>query len=56
MNKEANPNKLVSMREAIAACVTDDCSVSIEGFTGFISFAAGHEIIRQRRRGLTLIA
>jgi glutaconate CoA-transferase subunit A len=55
MNKAAKDNKLSSMREAIAAYVADDCSVCIEGFTGFISFAAGHEIIRQRRRGLTLI-
>jgi glutaconate CoA-transferase subunit A len=30
-------------------------SVAIEGFTAFICFAAGHEIIRQRRRNLTLI-
>ncbi len=30
-------------------------SVAIEGFTAFIGFAAGHEIIRQRRRNLTLI-
>jgi glutaconate CoA-transferase subunit A len=30
-------------------------SVAIEGFTAFICFAAGHEIIRQRRRDLTLI-
>jgi glutaconate CoA-transferase subunit A len=28
--------------------------VAIEGFTHLISFAAGHEIIRQRRRDLTL--
>jgi glutaconate CoA-transferase, subunit A len=55
MSKGAKADKLVSMQEAIAACVTDDCSVAIEGFTGFICFAAGHEIIRQRRRDLTLI-
>ncbi len=30
-------------------------SVAIEGFTAFICFAAGHEIIRQHRRDLTLI-
>ena len=29
--------------------------MAIEGFTAFICFAAGHEIIRQRRRDLTLI-
>ena len=47
--------KLLSMREAIARYVHDGMSVAIEGFTAFISFAAGHEIIRQRRQGLTLI-
>jgi glutaconate CoA-transferase subunit A len=50
-----NTAKLVSMREAIATYVSDGCSVAMEGFTGFICFAAGHEIIRQRRRDLTLI-
>lgn len=43
------------MREAIAAYVRDGDSVAIEGFTAFICFAAGHEIVRQRRRDLTLI-
>ena len=55
MNETAKTDKLVSMREAIAAHVSDGSSVAIEGFTGFICFAAGHEIIRQRRRDLTLI-
>ena len=43
------------MRDAIAALVRDGDSVAIEGFTHLICFAAGHEIIRQRRRDLTLI-
>ena len=43
------------MREAIARYVRDGMSVAIEGFTAFICFAAGHEIIRQQRRDLTLI-
>lgn len=55
MNKPAKTNKLLSMQEAIAAHVDDNCSVAIEGFTGSICFAAGHEIIRRRRRNLTLI-
>src|ERR671939_549322 len=42
------------MRDAIAAHVHDGDSVAIEGFTHLISFAAGHEIIRQKRRDLTL--
>jgi glutaconate CoA-transferase, subunit A len=47
-------SKLVSMREAVAAYVRDGDTVVIEGFTHLICFAAGHEIIRQRRRNLTL--
>lgn len=43
------------MQEAIGEYVRDGMSVAIEGFTAFICFAAGHEIIRQRRRNLTLI-
>ena len=39
----------------IATLVRDGDSVAIEGFTHLICFAAGHEIIRQRRRDLTLI-
>ncbi|NWG21758.1 MAG: CoA transferase subunit A [Chloroflexi bacterium] len=48
-------DKRCSMREAIARYVHDGMSVAIEGFTACICFAAGHEIIRQRRRNLTLI-
>src|SRR5688500_3859059 len=42
------------MREAVAELVHDGDTVAIEGFTHLISFAAAHELIRQRRRGLTL--
>ena len=42
------------MRDAVAEIVRDGDTVAIEGFTHLISFAAGHEIIRQRRRDLTL--
>jgi glutaconate CoA-transferase subunit A len=38
----------------VAAFVHDGDVVVIEGFTHLICFAAGHEIIRQRRRALTL--
>jgi glutaconate CoA-transferase, subunit A len=48
------PSKVVSMRDAIATHVHDNDTVLIEGFTHLICFAAGHEIIRQRRRNLTL--
>ena len=42
------------MHDAIARYVRDGDAVVIEGFTHLICFAAGHEIIRQRRRNLTL--
>src|SRR3954470_903664 len=48
------PGKVTSMRDAVAELVRDGDSVAIEGFTHLISFAAGHEIIRQRKRDLTL--
>jgi glutaconate CoA-transferase subunit A len=46
--------KVTSLREAVAELVRDGDSVAIEGFTHLICFAAGHEIIRQRKRDLTL--
>ena len=46
--------KVTSMRDAVADLVRDGDTVAIEGFTHLISFAAGHEIIRQRKRDLTL--
>jgi glutaconate CoA-transferase subunit A len=46
--------KVASMRDAVAALVHDGDCVAIEGFTHLICFAAGHEIIRQRKRDLTL--
>src|SRR5512146_2851371 len=47
--------KRMTMREAIGAYVHDGASVAIEGYPAGICFAAGHEILRQRRRDLTLI-
>jgi glutaconate CoA-transferase subunit A len=47
-------SKVASMHDAIADLVRDGDSVAIEGFTHLIGFAAGHEIIRQGRRDLTL--
>jgi glutaconate CoA-transferase subunit A len=47
-------SKVVSMHDAVAAHVRDGDTVVIEGFTHLICFAAGHEIIRQRRKHLTL--
>jgi glutaconate CoA-transferase subunit A len=47
-------SKVASMRDAITDLVRDGDTVAIEGFTHLIGFAAGHEIIRQRKRDLTL--
>jgi glutaconate CoA-transferase, subunit A len=47
--------EIVSLSEAIAACVRDGDTVAMEGFTHLIPHAAGHEVIRQRRRDLTLV-
>jgi glutaconate CoA-transferase, subunit A len=47
-------DKVVGMAEAVAELVHDGDTVAIEGFTHLISFAAGHELIRQRKRDLTL--
>ncbi|HVM72599.1 MAG TPA: CoA-transferase [Anaerolineales bacterium] len=47
-------NKLIPLSDAIARFVHDGDSVYAAGFTHLIPFAAGHEIIRQRRRELVL--
>ena len=47
--------EIVSLAEAVANAVHDGDTVAMEGFTHLIPFAAGHEVIRQRRRELTLI-
>jgi len=50
-----SPTPLLPLSEAISRHVHDGDSVALEGFTHLIPFAAGHEIIRQRRRELHLI-
>ena len=47
--------QIVSLTEAIRLAVRDGDTVAMEGFTHLIPFAAGHEVIRQGRRDLTLI-
>jgi glutaconate CoA-transferase, subunit A len=47
--------ELVSLAEGVAALVGDGDVVALEGFTHLIPVAAGHEIIRQGRRDLTLV-
>lgn len=47
--------KILPLSEAIAEFVRDGDTIALEGFTHLIPYAAGHEIIRQKRRNLTLI-
>jgi glutaconate CoA-transferase subunit A len=46
--------KLIPLSEAVSQFVHNGDTVYAAGFTHLIPFAAGHEIIRQRRRDLTL--
>lgn len=48
-------SEVMSLHDAIAATVHDGDTVAIEGFTHLIPHAAAHEVIRQRRRDLTLV-
>ena len=47
-------SRLISLKKAISELVTDGDVVYAAGFTHLIPFAAGHEIIRQGRKNLTL--
>jgi glutaconate CoA-transferase subunit A len=47
--------EIASLAEAVGRAILDGDTVAMEGFTHLIPFAAGHEVIRQRRRDLTLI-
>ena len=47
--------EVMPLSEAIAQFVHDGDVIAMEGFTHLIPYAAGHEVIRQRRKDLTLI-
>jgi glutaconate CoA-transferase subunit A len=47
--------EIVQLSQAIQQFVRDGDIVALEGFTHLIPFAAGHEIVRQRRKNLTLV-
>jgi glutaconate CoA-transferase subunit A len=47
--------RITTLAEAVAAHIRDGDTVAMEGFTHLIPHAAGHEIIRQKRKNLTLI-
>jgi glutaconate CoA-transferase subunit A len=48
-------SRFLSLAEAVAETIRDGDTVAMEGFTHLIPHAVGHEIIRQRRKRLTLI-
>jgi glutaconate CoA-transferase, subunit A len=47
--------EVVELRDAVEELVRDGDVVALEGFTHLIPHAAGHELIRQGRRELTLV-
>src|SRR5258705_10885031 len=51
----AGMSRFLSLAEAVESTIRDGDTVAMEGFTHLIPYAAGHEVIRQRRRHLTLI-
>jgi glutaconate CoA-transferase subunit A len=48
-------SELLTLAEAVRRHVRDGDTVALEGFTHLIPHAAGQELIRQGRRGLTLV-
>lgn len=53
--RETSMSKLLPLSHAVREHIHDGDTVALEGFTHLIPFAAGHEIIRQKRRNLTLV-
>src|SRR3979490_3092270 len=51
----AGMSRFLSLAEAVESTIRDGDTVAMEGFTHLIPEGAGHEVIRQRRRHLTLI-
>ena len=47
--------RIMALADAVEEFLRDGQTVAMEGFTHLIPHAAGHEIIRQRRTGLTLV-
>jgi glutaconate CoA-transferase subunit A len=48
-------SQFLPLAEAVEATIYDGDTVAMEGFTHLIPHAAGHEVIRQRRKHLSLI-
>ena len=47
--------EITTLKQAVSDLVRDGSMVAMERFTHLIPFAAGHEVIRQGRRNLTLV-
>src|SRR5471032_825345 len=47
--------EILSLRDAVKQFVNDGDTVALEGFTHLIPTAAGHELIRQGKKDLTLV-
>lgn len=47
--------QILDLKEAVSSLVNDGDTLAAEGFSHLIPFAAVHEIIRQQKRGLTLV-
>jgi glutaconate CoA-transferase, subunit A len=47
--------RILPLADAVAELIHDGDQVACEGFTHLIPFAAGHEIIRQQKKNLTLV-
>lgn len=52
---ELSRDQVTTLQAAVAEHIQDGMTISLEGFGHLIPFAAGHEIIRQGRTGLTLV-
>jgi glutaconate CoA-transferase subunit A len=55
VNLEHPMAAILSLHEAVKQFVNDGDIVALEGFTHLIPAAAGHELIRQRKKDLTLV-
>lgn len=47
--------EITTLRAAVSGLIQDGDTVALEGFTHLIPHAAGHEVIRQSKRGLRLV-
>jgi glutaconate CoA-transferase subunit A len=47
--------EITTLAHAVSSIIDDGATVAMEGFTHLIPFAAGHEVIRQRKKNLTLV-